>query len=225
MNKEAISPNTSKMSIKITSYSFIAILISSRKSSNVLSILKTKVSSKKLNSILELPLKKTTSKNINSNNSKDWRIYIQMRQARATKTICLKNLHSCLESQLIRTKSAPIIDFSTIDAVALDLKNWKQVSRPISCKTTSSMNSNYKDRATMNMKNHTSRFRKISSRTMEYRAIKKDFVSILELIMQKCSNFVLISSRDRKNLYKKYVRIWSRDIKRWKRFWRTKNKP
>ena len=68
------------------------------------------------------------------------------------------------------------------------------------------MNLNYKDRAITNMKNLTSKSKKIFSRTMGYRAIKKDFVSILEQTMHKCSNFVLILLRDRKNLCKKYVR-------------------
>ena len=147
-----------------------------------------------------------------------------MKQARATKTICLKNLHSCSESQLIRMKSARIIDFSMIDAAVSDLKNWKQVSKPTNCKPTSLMNSNYKDRAIMSMKKLISKSKKISSRTMEYKAIKKDFASTLEQTMQRCSNFALILLRGRKNLYKKYVRTWSRDIKRWKRFWRTKSK-
>ena len=76
------------------------------------------------------------------------------------------------------------------------------------------MNSNYKDRAIMSMKKLTSKSKKISSRTMEYKAIKKDFASTLEQTMQRCSNFALTLLRGRKNLYKKYVRIWSRGIKR-----------
>lgn len=89
-------------------------------------------------------------------------------------------------------KSAQIIDFSMTDVAVLDPKSLRQVNKLINCKPISLMSWNYKERAITSMKRPINKSKRISLRTMECKATKKDFASTLEPITHKCFNFVSI---------------------------------